>query len=319
MKSIESKAEIKANTNTTTLLLTVALFIIVLIVGYVFFNDNKDLNDIGNQSRVTSEEEPRTNDVKEIDLNFKEKLVAKIDRELRDIEIGIQESYGFPSKEYTGNDVKLELENGTLKYTFNDKIFTIDNVKTLKTDHVTYESLLFAITNDNEVWYCNIGFDAYIKKLDDIPTFKKLTGKYKDVKMLHIAYSGDSDTRDYLLVDENNKYYTLNEKLYDETLFEQLNYEHYDVMKSYITTTGDIYYNNEKTDIKYKLGIYDVYSEDISYIISTDNYLYQDNLEKYSLSKIEKILYNEFQHSFEIVFEDGTKLSRNYALIKLNK
>lgn len=306
IKREESQSTIRTNLN-TTLLLLVALFLILGLVGYVY----KKLEDNKSVAPVLSKE------LKEIDLTKIEKLTPKIDRELRNLYEGIPEY--MPTKENTGNDMNLELNNGTLKYTFNEEVFTIDNVKMLKTDQIPYEILLFVFTNDNELWYCDISNDVYMGQKVSAPVFKKLSGKYTDVKMLHMANSGASDIRDYLLLSENKEYYTLNnEILYDLEFAEQINYKHYELMNSYIRTNGDIYFNNVKTNTKYKFGIYSLVGGDIQYIISTDNYLYDSNLKKYSNSKIQKVLYSEDSYMYEIQFEDGTKLENTMFKINLN-
>src|SRR5574344_2363004 len=194
IKRKEKQSTIETNLN-TTLLLLVSLLAIMGLVGYMFFNDKKiEDNKKINSTPVLSKE------LKEIDLTKSEKLTPKIDRELRDLYEGIPEY--MPTKENTGNDMKLELNKGTLKYTFNEEVFTIDNVKMVKTDQIPYEILLFVFTNDNELWYCNVSNDVYMGKTVPAPVFKKLSGKYTDVKMLHMANLGASDLRDYLLISE---------------------------------------------------------------------------------------------------------------------
>src|SRR5574344_1037492 len=174
IKRKEKQSTIETNLN-TTLLLLVSLLAIMGLVGYMFFNDKKiEDNKKINSTPVLSKE------LKEIDLTKSEKLTPKIDRELRDLYEGIPEY--MPTKENTGNDMNLELNNGTLKYTFNEEVFTIDNVKMLKTDQIPYEILLFVFTNDNELWYCDISNDVYMGQKVSAPVFKKLSGKYTDVK-----------------------------------------------------------------------------------------------------------------------------------------
>ena len=80
----------------------------------------------------------------------------------------------------------------------------------------------------------------------------------------------------------------------------------------------NVYFDNKKTTVLFNFGLYEIVEDKMQYFVSSDNYLYDINLKKYSNSKIKTIMYkntstNEYElNNFIIIFDDGKYLEENF-------
>ena len=209
-------------------------------------------------------------------------------------------------------------DNGKIVYSFNNNKVNIyqeiDDVKEIKYDFIDCMGSLyiFAITNNDEIWYkSNMNYSS---TEETNSSFIKLKGKYKDVESLLLHSDTCGATVIYLAKDDNDNYYNIE----NETLFEKNIYYINDNLNFKIMDNRNVYFDNKKTTVLFNFGLYEIVEDKMQYFVSSDNYLYDINLKKYSNSKIKTIMYkntstNEYElNNFIIIFDDGKYLEENF-------
>ena len=252
---------------------------------------------------------------KEININNKEKLFPKIKKDIIKLETNIENL----KKYYINEEYEtFEYDNGKIIYSFNNNKVNIyqeiDDVKEIKYDFIDCMGSLyiFAITNNDEIWYkSNMNYSS---TEETNSSFIKLKGKYKDVESLLLHSDTCGATVIYLAKDDNDNYYNIE----NETLFEKNIYYINDNLNFKIMDNRNVYFDNKKTTVLFNFGLYEIVEDKMQYFVSSDNYLYDINLKKYSNSKIKAIMYkntstNEYElNNFIIIFDDGKYLEENF-------
>lgn len=248
---------------------------------------------------------------KEIDINNNEKLFPKIEKDIIKLETNIENL----KKYYINEEYEtFEYDNGKIVYSFNNNKANIyqeiDDVKEIKYDFIDCKGSLyiFVITNNDEIWYkSNMNYSS---DEETNSSFIKLKGKYKDVESLLLHSDTCGATVIYLAKDDNDNYYNIE----NETLFEKHIYYINDNLNFMIMDNRDVYFDNKKATVLFNFGLYEIVEDKMQYFVSSDNYLYDLNLKKYSNSKIKAIMYknistNKYElNNFIIIFEDGKYL-----------
>lgn len=174
---------------------------------------------------------------------------------------------------------------------------------------------MFVITNDNNVYYNHIADEMTTNQIKE---FKKLTGKYSDVETLYLHPLTCGARYFNLLKDINENYYlATDESKFNEETFYIENDESDNLLQ--ILTDRKIYFNQRESNKTFKFGLYENANETMKYIITTDNYLYDKSMNKYSESKIKYILSkkeNDYSYIYKIIFEDNSKLEENNLYMK---
>lgn len=248
---------------------------------------------------------------KEIDINNNEKLIPKIEKDIIKLETNIENL----KKYYINEEYEtFEYDNGKIVYSFNNNKANIyqeiDDVKEIKYNFIDCKGSLyiFVITNNDEIWYKSN--TNYSSDEETNSSFIKLKGKYKDVESLLLHSDTCGATVIYLAKDDNDNYYNIE----NETLFEKNIYYINDNLNFKIMDNRDVYFDNKKTTVLFNFGLYEIVEDKMQYFVSSDNYLYDLNLKKYSNSKIKAIMYkntstNKYElNNFIIIFEDGKYL-----------
>jgi len=307
------------------IIILVILFVgLVSLVVYKTLEKNKGNHSDDSITTTTITNAESNNKKNIIDLTKKEKLQNLFENlhELEDI-FNNEESIQYLEKNW---NIKLEIINGTLNYSYNNgEIYqTINNVKKVMYNVLDGSAMSFmfaVITEENDVWFINEGsgfsedgywalfrYNELTKETIQVkPKLKKMKNKYSDIKVSSL-YGGDCS---YYIGVINGEYYDLRN---EEKLNDKLSVFLYD--DCYLTTDGEIISKNKNLNIKYKYGIYECTMDcEQEYIITDNNYLYQTPDYDYETEKYGdfKIVYNKKISKVEkeneiikIYFEDNT-------------
>lgn len=278
----------------------------------------KYLNNDGIIEKITCENKNSDNDLIEegynkIDLTKNEQTYKILDKNIKNLETDIKQL-----NNYLTNDRGIITFNNNIFTFSNAQInFTLENVKTIKYSYIDCIGSLFVfvITNDNNVYYNHIADEMTTNQIKE---FKKLTGKYSDVETLYLHPLTCGARYFNLLKDINENYYlATDESKFNEETFYIENDESDNLLQ--ILTDRKIYFNQRESNKTFKFGLYENANETMKYIITTDNYLYDKSMNKYSESKIKYILSkkeNDYSYIYKIIFEDNSKLEENNLYMK---
>lgn len=320
--------ENKKNSKSLIVLVIILVLCVLGLAGYIVYDKmlskNKKTINANNSSTITQKilDTDKNNKnilmkygYKEININNKEKLFPKIKKDIIKLETNIENL----KKYYINEEYEtFEYDNGKIVYSFNNNKVNIyqeiDDVKEIKYDFIDCMGSLyiFAITNNDEIWYkSNMNYSS---TEETNSSFIKLKGKYKDVESLLLHSDTCGATVIYLAKDDNDNYYNIE----NETLFEKNIYYINDNLNFKIMDNRNVYFDNKKTTVLFNFGLYEIVEDKMQYFVSSDNYLYDINLKKYSNSKIKAIMYkntstNEYElNNFIIIFDDGKYLEENF-------
>ena len=320
--------ENKKNSKGLIVLLIILVLCVLGLAGYIVYDKvlskNKKTINANNTSTITQKilDTDKNNKnilmkygYKEININNNEKLIPKIKKDIIKLETNIENL----KKYYINEEYEtFEYDNGKIVYSFNNNKVNIyqeiDDVKEIKYDFIDCMGSLyiFAITNNDEIWYkSNMNYSS---TEETNSSFIKLKGKYKDVESLLLHSDTCGATVIYLAKDDNDNYYNIE----NETLFEKNIYYINDNLNFKIMDNRNVYFDNKKTTVLFNFGLYEIVEDKMQYFVSSDNYLYDINLKKYSNSKIKTIMYkntstNEYElNNFIIIFDDGKYLEENF-------
>ncbi len=320
--------ENKKNSKGLIVLLIILVLCVLGLAGYIVYDKvlskNKKTINANNTSTITQKilDTDKNNKnilmkygYKEININNNEKLFPKIKKDIIKLETNIENL----KKYYINEEYEtFEYDNGKIVYSFNNNKVNIyqeiDDVKEIKYDFIDCMGSLyiFAITNNDEIWYkSNMNYSS---TEETNSSFIKLKGKYKDVESLLLHSDTCGATVIYLAKDDNDNYYNIE----NETLFEKNIYYINDNLNFKIMDNRNVYFDNKKTTVLFNFGLYEIVEDKMQYFVSSDNYLYDINLKKYSNSKIKTIMYkntstNEYElNNFIIIFDDGKYLEENF-------
>lgn len=320
--------ENKKNSKGLIVLLIILVLCVLGLAGYIVYDKvlskNKKTINANNTSTITQKilgtDKNNKNILmkygyKEININNNEKLFPKIKKDIIKLETNIENL----KKYYINEEYEtFEYDNGKIVYSFNNNKVNIyqeiDDVKEIKYDFIDCMGSLyiFAITNNDEIWYkSNMNYSS---TEETNSSFIKLKGKYKDVESLLLHSDTCGATVIYLAKDDNDNYYNIE----NETLFEKNIYYINDNLNFKIMDNRNVYFDNKKTTVLFNFGLYEIVEDKMQYFVSSDNYLYDINLKKYSNSKIKTIMYkntstNECElNNFIIIFDDGKYLEENF-------
>lgn len=320
--------ENKKNSKGLIVLLIILVLCVLGLAGYIVYDKvlskNKKTINANNTSTITQKilgtDKNNKNILmkygyKEININNNEKLFPKIKKDIIKLETNIENL----KKYYINEEYEtFEYDNGKIVYSFNNNKVNIyqeiDDVKEIKYDFIDCMGSLyiFAITNNDEIWYkSNMNYSS---TEETNSSFIKLKGKYKDVESLLLHSDTCGATVIYLAKDDNDNYYNIE----NETLFEKNIYYINDNLNFKIMDNRNVYFDNKKTTVLFNFGLYEIVEDKMQYFVSSDNYLYDINLKKYSNSKIKTIMYkntstNEYElNNFIIIFDDGKYLEENF-------
>ena len=219
-----------------------------------------------------------------------------------------------------GGSASLELNNNDVVLTFYDesnesikrkKVSNIDSMYYYKVGGLSSIHYVYLIDNDKNLLELQIKRDGSYK--DEIDNeFKKLNMNYKYTEIYSLyQYSTTSGAvRLNLAKDETGKLrFITNEKIYNEKTYKVVN------DKVSIIQNRDIYFDDALQSYKLKLELDDfALLNKVNYILSNENYLYNDSLQLQYEKKVDSILNNG--STVIVIYEDGKNLLLEYIEIK---
>lgn len=207
--------------------------------------------------------------------------------------------------ELNGNNINLNVYNSENEVIKTQKI---DNIKAMyyyKWGGVSTYRYIFLVDNDDKLFQLKTRSDTYLSNEENIE-FKELKTSYKYVDLYTIYMYGTTsgEVMTYLGETEDGTLrFINNENIYNEDTYKVVN------DKVVIINNRDIYLDSKLQSFKLKLEFDDfVLANKVDYILSNENYLYDDDLQLLYNGKVSSILGMDSNSTVIVIFEDGKNM-----------